>query len=173
MIISFSLDITIEQYAILGKKNEFPAIERCPVCGGVVRLKRHGFYFRNAITGKGEYRIPICRMKCPSCAKTASLLPDFLLPYFQHVLGQVLAELKQVLTGTLKGCCRQRLQFYRKRYLEQLTRVEMFLRAEGYRQRLPQGKAKAIKLLEMLLAFGEAPFVRRWTGHFTSNFMAR
>lgn len=172
MIITYPLELTVEQYAVLGKKNEFPVIECCPLCGGVVRLIRHGFYFRNAIDGKDEYRIPICRMKCPSCAKTASLLPDFLLPYFQHVLGQVLAELKQVLTGTLKGC-RQRAQFYRERFLEQLTRVEMFLRAEGYRQRLPQGKEKAIKLLEMLLAFGEAPFVRRWTGHFTSNFMAR
>ncbi|MCW3491726.1 DUF6431 domain-containing protein, partial [Dethiobacter alkaliphilus] len=159
-------------YAELGKKNNFPELERCPSCRGVVRLKRHGFYWRNAIEGEQEYRIPICRLKCPSCEKTTSLLPSFLIPYFQHTLGHVVVDIHKGLTESVDQY-RQRIQFYRRRYFQQLKQVEMFFRAEGFRGRLPgEPKEKAIKLLEMIRAFGEATFVRRSTGHFTTNFMA-
>jgi hypothetical protein len=54
-----------------------------------------------------------------------------------------------------------------------LKQVEMFFRAAGFRSSLPEmTKEKAIKLIEMIRAFGEATFVRRSTGHFKTNFMA-
>jgi len=49
----------------------------------------------------------------------------------------------------------------------------MFFRSMGFRGKLPnKPKEKAIKLLEMIQAFGEATFVRRSKGHFKTNFMA-
>jgi len=100
-------------------------------------------------------------------------MPDFLLPYFQYTLSAILERLRAGLGGKIIGCY-QLAQFYRKRFLEQLKQVEMFFRDEGFRGVLPRDiKAKAIKLLEMILALGKATFLRRSTGHFTSNFMAR
>lgn len=172
MIVPFETEQSLEQYAELGKKNDFPEVERCPVCRGVVRLKRHGFYWRNAIEDEREYRILICRLKCPSCEKTVSLLPSFLLPYFQHTLRQVVTEIHRGLVHTIRRS-RQRVEFYRRRYLKQLKQVEMFFRAEGFRDRLPENiKEKAIKLMEMIQALGEATFVKKAKGHFKTNFMA-
>jgi hypothetical protein len=172
LIIQYESKQTLNGYVELGKKNDFPVIECCPRCRGVVRLKRHGFYWRNAIEADVEYRIPICRLKCPACEKTVSLLPHFLIPYFQHVLQQVVCEVHKSLTEPIRTC-RQRIAFYRKRYLGQIKQVEMFFRAEGFREKLPGDlNEKAIKLIEMIRAFGEATFVRRSKGHFKTNFMA-
>lgn len=172
MIIIYDFNLSLEEYAERGKRNDFPIVEQCPHCRGRVRLWRHGFFWRYALEERKEYRIPICRLKCPSCKKTVSLLPDFLLPYFQHTLSTVLKRLKAGLLGKITGCY-QLVQFYRKRFLKQLNQVEMFFRAEGFRGTLPQDRiTKAIKLLEMILVFGEATFARRSSGHFTRNFMA-
>lgn len=172
MIVPFETEQTLEQYAELGKKNDFPEVEQCPMCRGVVRLNRHGYYWRNAIEDEREYRIPICRLKCPSCEKTVSLLPSFLLPYFQHTLQQVVTEIHKILIQGVRQS-RQRVAFYRQRYMGQLKQVEMFFRAAGFRGRLPEiTKEKAIKLIEMIRAFSEATFVKKARGHFRSNFMA-
>lgn len=56
----------------------------CKNCGYEAKLHRHGFYSRNVITFSGIYRISILRLKCPSCNKTYSLLPCFLVPYYQY-----------------------------------------------------------------------------------------
>jgi len=49
----------------------------------------------------------------------------------------------------------------------------MFFRDEGFKDALPKDpKEKAIKLLRMILALGKATFLRRYTGHFSHNFMA-
>lgn len=53
-------------------------------------LHRHGFYERNAITKYKVYRIYILRVKCPSCNKTYSVLPSFLIPYFQYTFGTII-----------------------------------------------------------------------------------
>lgn len=63
--------------------------------------------------------------------------------------------------------------FYRKRFLNRLTQIEMFFRDDGFRGILPKNaKEKATKLLRMILALGKATFVRRSRGHFSYNFMA-
>lgn len=173
MIIIYEANLSVEEYARLGMNNNFPELDRCPRCHGVVKLLRHGFYRRYAIEEEKQYHIPICRLKCPSCRKTVSLLPDFLLPYFQNTLNTILKRLKVNLVNRTSIGSRQLVSFYRERFMDQLNQIEMFFREQGFRKPLPQeGKEKAIKLLEMILAFGQATFVRRSTGHFKNNFMA-
>jgi hypothetical protein len=75
---------SITEYHKLGKENIFPTQYGCKNCGYLGRLHRHGFYSRNVITRFTTYRIFILRIKCPSCGKTHSLLPDFLIPYYQY-----------------------------------------------------------------------------------------
>jgi transposase-like protein len=173
MVVIWDFNITLENYVQRGIHNEFPEMEQCPHCKARTRLRRHGFYFRNAVEEERTYRIPICRLQCSSCRKTVSLLPDFLLPYYQHTLQTVMTRLKEKLIEGKTGGAHQLIQFYLKRFMSQLTYVEMFFRDQGWREYSPPGiKEKAIRLLKMIQAFGEAPFVRRSRGHFTGNFMA-
>lgn len=74
----------IHQYLSLGKAFFYPAQYGCKHCGYRGRLHRHGYYSRNVITVFGTFRIQILRVKCPCCKKTHSLLPHFLIPYFQY-----------------------------------------------------------------------------------------
>lgn len=50
----------------------------CEDCG--CRLHKHGRYMRTVVTQSDIVQIPIYRQFCPSCGKTISLLPDFLVP---------------------------------------------------------------------------------------------
>jgi len=90
-----AFNISPREYYIRGKKNDFPGIETCPLCSYPSTLSRHGFYWRNVLFRKTQYRIPILRLKCPSCGKTISLLPDFLLPHFQYSLEYILGAVRQ------------------------------------------------------------------------------
>jgi hypothetical protein len=60
-------------------------------------LHRHGYYWRNAIAEEKEVKIPICRIICLSCKKTISIIPNFLIPYFQHSLEAILKRIEQFL----------------------------------------------------------------------------
>ncbi len=83
MIISnFTNNIT--EYMNLEKEICIASICGCNTCGYGGRLHRHGYYFRNVITRDVIARIPILRLKCPSCNKTRSVLPSFLIPYYQY-----------------------------------------------------------------------------------------
>ncbi|MDK2799619.1 MAG: hypothetical protein PWQ70_1238 [Clostridiales bacterium] len=81
-ITNFYKDIT--QYFQLGKAIFIPTPYGCKHCGYLGRIHRHGYYQRNAITRYTVYRIHILRLKCPSCKKTFSVLPSFLIPYYQY-----------------------------------------------------------------------------------------
>ncbi|MEW6082212.1 MAG: DUF6431 domain-containing protein [Bacillota bacterium] len=69
-------------------------LPECPCCGAGVRLERHGYYFRNVLTKAGEYRVAIARYLCRSCHRTVSLVPCFLLPYFQRTKEVILESLR-------------------------------------------------------------------------------
>jgi transposase-like protein len=172
LFIYHDFGISVKEYEAIGKNNAFPEVDQCPHCKGRTRLYRHGFYFRNAIDAN-QYRIPICRLKCPSCNKTLSILPTFLLSYFQYTVDVILEKLNcSIVKGKVEGY-HQLVLFYRKRFLKRLTQVEMFFRDDGFKGILPkEPKEKAIKLLEMILALGKATFVKRYRGHFSYNFMA-
>lgn len=119
------------------------------------------------------YRIPIRRLRCPRCRKTISILPDFLIPRYQHTLRTIMFRLAEWSTGLVSGI-RQLTQHYVKRFLSQPNSIEMFFRDKGNREAIPQqGNEKAIRLLGMISALGEATFLRRSRGHFHNNFMAR
>lgn len=169
---NFSVDVT--RYAKLGKANEFPELDFCPVCRVKKRLKRHGFYERNAIESEAEsYRIPICRLICPDCGKTISILPTFLLPYFQHTIDFIICILLTSWIAYRLLCTRQLRRFYEKRAYGKLTEIELFIREKENRKVLPDApKEKAIKMLQMIQALGKATFVRRWWRHRISSFMA-
>jgi transposase-like protein len=174
MIIIYDFNQTLESYVEQGIHNCFPEMEECPQCRAKTRLKRHGFYHRHAVEEGATYRISICRFKCPSCGKTLSLLPDFLLPYFQHTLHTVISRIEEKLINKKNQGVRQLIQFYYKRFINQITNIEMFFRDRGWRgESPPYIKEKAIRLLEMICALGKATFVRKSRGHFRNNFMAR
>jgi hypothetical protein len=89
MISITKFPINITEYAKLRKANVFPVKYGCKNCGYGGRLHRHGFYQRNAITIFATYRIFILRVKCPSCNKTYSVLPSFLIPYHQYTFEHI------------------------------------------------------------------------------------
>ncbi len=173
MICPHHFPITLEVYARRGKANDFPIIECCPSCRAKNRLLRHGFYERNAMDDEVCYRILICRLKCPDCGKTFSILPDFLLPYFQHTLAFMIRILLRIWLGGTRLCSRQLGRFYEKRYYGKLVEIEQFFRKMGYLESLPQeNKKKAIALLQMISSLERATFVRRWWSHLVTSLLA-
>lgn len=89
MIILTKFLKNILEYEKLGKANIFPVQYGCKNCGYLGKLHRHGFYYRNAITRYTIHRVVIIRFKCPSCKKTYSLLPSFLIPYYQYTFDTI------------------------------------------------------------------------------------
>ncbi len=173
MQIIHTFGITPLTYYRRGKENDFPQISHCPCCGYPYGMERHGFYWRNALFFRWEFRIPICRFRCTSCGKTVSVLPDFLLPYYQFGLLYVIEALRSYFVSPRRKIYYQLMQFYRKRFLKNLNRIMAFFRDSGYRGIIPE-KERAIKLLEMIrCAFPKAAtFAKRFQRHFTHNFMA-
>ena len=91
MIIPHHYGITIHEYYGRGKENLFPSLHGCPrkSCGYGGRLRRHGYYERNAISPWFVYRIVIPRYLCSTCGHTVSVLPSFLAPRCQYVLNLI------------------------------------------------------------------------------------
>ena len=174
MQIIYEAEITLVEYYRKGVDNEYPVIDTCQGCFSRVELLRHGFYWRYAVLLKRSYFIPILRLKCPCCEKTFSLLPDFLLPFYQTPVKLILECLRRYWAGQKPAAYYQKLQFYRRRFLKNLNLVEAFFREMGCRDKIPRNiKEKAIKLLEMVRAFPKAEtFARRFHDHFQQSFMA-
>lgn len=73
----------IPEYLKLGKTNLYRP-HHCEDCGYNGKLHYHGSYPRNVITLLGCHRIFIPRYICPGCNKTYSILPSFVIPYYQY-----------------------------------------------------------------------------------------
>ncbi|MBC7084370.1 MAG: hypothetical protein H5T95_12925 [Firmicutes bacterium] len=86
VVIAHAFGQSIHEYYRLGKANVFPEVCGCPQdgCGYPGRLRRHGFYERNALAVTISYRVVIARYLCPVCGRTVSVLPSFLLSRFQY-----------------------------------------------------------------------------------------
>jgi hypothetical protein len=170
----YSFGVSPLTYALRGKNNHFPDMKNCPICHHPEALEKHGFYWRNALFSKRQFRIPIRRLKCSSCGKTISFLPDYLLPYFQYCLVYILESLRGFFLQGKRKAYYQLLQFYRQRFLKNLNRIESFFRDLGYRGVIPE-QEKAIKLLEMIRnAFPKAKtFAKRFQESSQTNFMAK
>jgi len=174
MIYSHDFGISTEEYEALGKENEFPVFEICLNCKAWGEIHRHGFYWRNKISKEEGIKIPICRYKCTSCRKTITVLPDFLIPYFQHTIHTILHIIQQTLEKKqIQTISRQLTRFYLKRFLQNKNWVHSFFADQGVViKRDSEDKKGAIKYLKMIQDFGESTFLRRSWGHLSKYFMA-
>ena len=186
----FPTDLTPEEFFNLGLDFPFPRPQVClnPDCRIPVAPKKHGFYARNAIDFKSVYRISIRRYYCPYCGRTFSYLPSFCLPYFQYTLELIFLgllchffKLAFLLLAFLKarsvGCQRQHLQFYGRRFLNNLKPIQL-----GIRQFMPEqelmnldNKQKgAQKILGIVLSGfpGIKSFSQRFFAQCNHSFMA-
>lgn len=155
--------------------NYFPDFEACPRCKAKVKLTRHGFYWRYIYLIKNAVKVPVCRYFCPSCRKTISLLPTFLLPYFQLPLRVIIKLIQSIALGK-KGFLdlkRQHVQFVKKRFMNNLNWIEAFFRDKGFCGYIIQDKKeKAMKILELInTAATVETFSQRFHNHFLRAFM--
>mgnify|MGYP005753810219 FL=1 len=173
MIIPNDFKISLSEYAQRGKKNDFPVLDQCPNCHcpSNGNLYRNGFYWRNCITEEITVRIPICRLKCLICKVNISILPDFLIPYFQYTIHTILKSVKQVLENKKGNGCRQLWSYHLRRFMRNINWVHSFF-VDSEKGANKIGKKEAINYMKMILDFGESPFLRRSWGHLTSYFMA-
>ena len=167
--------VTLKEYVKDRNSAIFPIILKCPICGAEVKLYRHGFYSRNVITPRQEYCINICRYICRSCRRTISLLPIYLLPYFQQDRQSILKSLRDYFTYGVSWPYRQIAEWYRQRFLRNLAAIIGGLREERLIYRVPDDKnEKAIKVMGGLAAsLARAMTVNgHFTNHILYNFMA-
>lgn len=75
---------------------------------------------------KEELYIPICRFRCLACKVNISILPSFLIPYFQHTLHSMVERLSRVLKGEKIDGGRQQLAQHMKRFYERIHWVHSF-----------------------------------------------
>lgn len=161
--------IDVSTYAALGQANLFPELTCCPICKARNRLQRHGFYERNAIEEEQEHRIFICRLCCPDCGRTVSILPTFLLPYFQHTWEVILGILLAIWTT----CSRQLRRLYERRVQAKQTELALFVQQEAMAEGEPVSPQKnVIPFLQRIQAWGHASFAQRWWRRQLSSFMA-
>lgn len=177
MIILHDFEIGIEEYEARGKNNSFPAFDRCPNCQCIAQgnVHRNGFYWRYGITEEKELYIPICRFRCLDCTVTISILPSFLIPYFQHTLDWMVVRLSKVLKGKKIKGSRQQLEQHKKRYYERIHWIHSFFMDLGYKLGFTQDISKeAQKYMTMIQDFGKSTsFFRRSWGHLSSYFMGK
>src|ERR1700684_4137821 len=101
----------------------------CPQCQAKHPLTAHGFYTRTLIDTAFDGVIRVRRYLCQSCQRTASLLPEFVLPYLRSSLSVIALFLitRLLLTQTLNTAARtapppmpyQRAQFWIRRFRAQ------------------------------------------------------
>jgi hypothetical protein len=176
MLIIHDFGLSIKEYVLKGKENNFPVIFQCPCCSAIGLLHRHGFYDRNGIVEDGEeYVVVICRLICTSCRKTFSIIPDFLIPYYQNTLDSVISGIDQSLAPkqSKKRMSRQLLSFYKHRFLSSLAWIHSFFADLGEVFGIAgEKKEQASQYLEKIRHFGEPPFLRKSFNHLSAYFMS-
>ena len=175
MQITWYPGISLAAYARNRYCANFPLITKCPICGAEIKLYRHGFYSRNVVTRRREYRVDICRYLCRSCRGTVSLLPAFLLPYFQQTRMSILQSLKSSFSRGLLSPYRQLAVFYRQRLLRNLPAIINALREKRLLYHISDDeKERAIKVIGRLA--NTPPRAMTSKGHYANrilyNFMA-
>lgn len=176
MIILHDFNIDIFEYESRGKENEFPIFERCLSCDCLAsgNLHRHGYYWRYGIEGDEQLRIPICRYKCISCKVTISVLPSFLIPYFQYTLYMIFEGIRRLLSGEKSDVSRQILAYHLKRFYEKLHWIHSFFADHGSPSGVSKDRKKeAQKYVTMIRDIGVSSFFRRSWGHLSSYFMGK
>lgn len=176
MIIIFDFEIPLEEYADKGRKNGFPMFDRCPDCNCIAQgnVHRNGFYYRNGIKERVIERIPICRFRCLACRANISILPSFLIPYYQHTLHTIVERIRCFLEEGKHMGNRQLLSQYIKRFYQKHHWIHTFFADSGHTLAYIQdGKKRAQKYMRMILDVGISTFFRRSWGHLSTYFMGR
>jgi hypothetical protein len=172
MIYLHDFQLNLQSYSKRATNNEFPNLTQCPSCKKINCLKRHGFYRRYGIENKYTEKIHICRYKCYSCQITISILPSFLIPYFQHTAHNIVTTLYyKLLKKKPVQLSRQLVSFYLKRFSLQLAWISSFLLS------IPViTKDKCIKspihILKLIYKLGINTFLLTSFGHQSSYFMS-
>ena len=169
MQLVFEVQMSAAEYAARQKELPCPVIPSCPICLARITLVGHGFYPRNGLPSAAEeLAFYIRRLLCPVCRKTVSLLPSFLVPYFQYTVDFIVRSVR-----TRLSAYRQLLQFHSRRFMRNLNLVQGFFRERGFREELPTPpKQKAIKLLELIEDSGASKFSTLFHKHHQRGFMA-
>lgn len=168
MQLIYFTDLTPEEYIHLGTAISAPKPKHCmhPACQIKVPPEKHGGYERNVIILGLTGRIFIPRYYCSYCGHTFSYLPSFCLPYFQYSLELIFINLlchffklvvwlEAFIQAKNLSFQRQHRQFYKRRFLCNLTFVQMTLRNLQPQIRLPEEKDKekeAQKVLALVLS---------------------
>ncbi len=173
MQLVYDFGVNLSEYHRLGRKNSFPELEECPICMNRCKILSHGYYERNAVTHRKEFRIIIKRYKCANCIATISILPSFLISRFQSTLRYLLRCLGERFKGNWAFSYYQKLQHYRKRFTKNAGAVELFFRIMGVRETIPQEvQEKAMKLLALIKKVGKESFARDFHHQHNKSFMA-
>lgn len=171
MQIVTQFSMSSKQYILEFENLQHNRPAKCPNCGVPNSLHTHGYYWRNVVSDKYEERIPIARFYCKVCSLTVSLLPNFVLPYFQYSLEFIIAALRIIFLASFKITALQR--FYRCRFYRNLTRIEMFCREQGWLGEISTDKKERAKKLVCMLTVPTAEtFSQRFHQQYKLNFMA-
>ena len=170
LIIDFSLTPLeyITQFDVLDIKRP----NSCPNCHVPNSFYKHGTYWRNIVTADYEKKLPVARFCCKVCRLTISILPAFVLPYFQYSLLYITVALQLIFLA-----CQTQLtelfRFYRKRFRQNITRIEMFFRDQNWLDNQPlEEKEKARKIVCMLTVPTAETFSQKFHQQYKLNFMA-
>src|SRR5699024_4775881 len=118
--------------------------------------------------------IPICRFRCLVCKVNISILPSFLIPYFQHTIHTIVGRVREYLEAKKVRGYRQQLALYIKRFCERLNWIHSFFMDLGCQLGLSKDiKKEALKYVRMIQDLGESTFFRRSCGHLSSYFMGK
>lgn len=177
MVILHNFHVELEEYSERGLDNEFPVLERCPDCHCVSQgnVHRNGYYWRYGVNEKEmAFLIPICRFKCLACKVNISVLPSFLIPYYQHTIYTIVGRVHQFLEGEKVLGYRQQLKQHVDRFCRNIHWIHSFFADAGHRLGLSDSiKKEALKYVKMIRDLGESTFFRRSCGHLSSYFMGR
>lgn len=139
MQLIFYVECSFKEYYDSGTNFSFPQPNEClhQSCKKPIAPKQHGFYTRNVISVQFQERILVRRYYCKYCGHTFSYLPSFCLPHYQYTVDVIFLALLSHFFKVLPFLLtlmhslhwqRQHLQFYRRRFKSNLTRIQMVLR---------------------------------------------
>ncbi|MCL1948793.1 MAG: transposase family protein [Turicibacter sp.] len=178
MIIAHDFKITLEEYAHREIDNDFPVFDCCPKCGCHAHgnLYKNGFYTRHAKTANmaDPILIWIRRMRCKSCKGSFSVLPSFLIPYFQNCVETVLEVLRDYFLDGESKDTRQARSFYKKRFLNRVNWIYSYLNEAVGRFGYPKTEGEAASVcLKKIFSIGCQKFFLASWGYMDSYLMAR
>jgi hypothetical protein len=139
--------------------------DHCPQCEAKRPLTGHGFYRRTLVDATFDGVIRVRRYLCRSCKRTASLLPEFVLPWLRFSISVIALFLAaRLLNGlTLVAAARaaaqtampyQRGQFWIRRFQKQAPALSLALvplEAAGHpRDPAADFVSRALRMLESI-----------------------